>query len=120
MATAEAQSERAVGTTGRARLGVHRWLPLVLPVALLIVAVCGAAWTIATVTGQGWTRGARLQMWWYVRTGIIAALLAYGASFAIRRADRDPAWRWAAWACTGSVAIYLMIEYADRPHLILD
>ena len=120
MATAEAQSERATDSAGRARLEVHRWLPLVLPVALLVLAVAGIAWTVATVIGQGWTLGTRHQMWWYVRTGIIAALLAFGASFAIRRVDRDPAWRWAAWACTGSVAIYLMIEYSDRLHLILD
>jgi hypothetical protein len=117
VATAEAQSDTE--SAGRARLGVHQWLPLVLPVALLVIAVGGIAWTIATVIGQGWTLGTRLQMWWYVRTGIIAALLAYGASFAIRRADRDPAWRWGAWACTGAVAVYLMIEYADRLHLIV-
>jgi hypothetical protein len=99
--------------------GVRRWLPLVLPVGLLVIAICGIAWAISTVTGERWTRGAQLQMWWYVRTGVIAALLTYGASSAIRRADRDPAWRWGAWACTGSVAMYLLLEYADRLHLIL-
>ena len=46
---------------------------------------------------------------WYLRAGVVFALLSYGAYQSIKRADRDRAWRWAAWACAGGALTYLAI-----------
>ena len=99
--------------------GVRRWLPLVLPVILFALALAGIVWTITLGVRDGWTFGAQLSTWWYGRTAVIGALLVYGAAFSIRRADRDATWRWAAWACTGCVVAYLLLEYASRLRLIV-
>ena len=94
--------------------GVRRWLPLVLPVAMFTLAVGGIVWSITTGVRQGWTVGTQVVTWLYVRNGVIAALFVYAAAFSIRRADRDRSWRWAAWACTGFVLAYLILDLAFR------
>lgn len=99
--------------------GVRRWLPLVLPVTVLLMAVAGMVWTVTTGARHGWTLGSQVASWWYVRAGAIAALLVYAANFSIRRADRDPAWRRGAWACTGFVAAYLILDFASRLRLLV-
>jgi hypothetical protein len=99
--------------------GVQRWLPLVLPAVLLVLAVAGILWTITIGVREAWTFGGQLATWWYGRTAAIAALLVFGAAFSIRRADRDPTWRWAAWACTGCVIAYLGLDYASRLRLVV-
>lgn len=99
--------------------GVQRWLPLVLPAVLLALAAAGILWTITIGIREGWTFGGQQATWWYGRTAAIAAFVVYGAAFSIRRADRDPTWRWAAWACTGCVVAYLGLEYASRLRLLI-
>ena len=94
--------------------GVRRWLPLVLPAALFTIAVAGAVWTTTDALRTEWTYGRQLAMWWYGRTAVIGALLVYAAAFSIRRADRDAAWRLGAWACTGCVVAYLLLDYGSR------
>lgn len=90
------------------RNGLLRWLPMLLPLSLLTVAVGLLAWSITWVAGD-WTVGERVAQRAYLRSGVFAALLSYGAYFSIRRADRDRAWRWAAWACTGVALASLAI-----------
>jgi len=99
--------------------GVRRWLPLVLPGALLAMVVGGIVWVVTIGVRQGWTLGSQIALWSYVRTGAIAALLVLAAAFSIRRADHDRAWRWRAWACTGCVVAYLMFDLVARLRLIV-
>ena len=69
--------------------GVRRWLPLMLPAALLTMAVMAMVWTIVAGLEDGWTYGHQgPATWWYGRFVAIDALLVWAAVFAIRRADR--------------------------------
>ena len=102
-------------TTPASRItGVRRWLPLMLPAALLTMAVMAMVWTIVAGLEDGWTYGHQLATWWYGRFVAIDALLVWAAVFAIRRANSDPAWRRGAWACTGCVDAHLILDYGPR------
>jgi hypothetical protein len=81
--------------------GILRWLPMVLPVFLLMFTVAYIVWSLITWVPGGLTRGERVVLWAYLRAAVIGAILSFAAYFSIGRADGDRAWRWAAWACTG-------------------
>ncbi len=88
--------------------GLLRWLPLLLPIALLAATVVMIVWSTTLYPGRS-TRGERTLQLEYLRAGALFALLAAGAWRCIQRADRDRAWRWAAWACAGGALAYLAI-----------
>lgn len=90
--------------------GVVRWLPMLLPIALLTASVGLIVWSITVYPG-GSTLGERTAQRLYLRAGVVFALLSYGAYQSIKRADRDRAWRWAAWACAGGALTYLASLY---------
>jgi hypothetical protein len=90
------------------RTGILRWLPIVLPVFRLTLAVVFIVWSLTWVPG-GLTRGERAVQRMYVQAAVIGAVLSYAAYFSIGRADRDRAWRWAAWACTGCALLPLAL-----------
>jgi hypothetical protein len=98
------------GPPARSRTGLVRWLPMLVPVALLAAAVGVIVWSITWHPG-GSTSGERTFQLSYLRAGIVFALLSYGAHQSIKRADRDGAWRWAAWACAGGALTYLAVWY---------
>jgi HAAS domain-containing protein len=105
-AVAEAFTDE--GAPVRKRTGILRWLPMVLPVFRLALAVALIVWSLTWVPG-GLTGGERVVQRVYLRTGLVAAILSYAAYFSIGRADRDRAWRWAAWACTGCALLPLAL-----------
>jgi hypothetical protein len=88
--------------------GLLRWSPLLIPLSFLTVAVSFLIWSI-TWMFNGWSAGERVAQRAYLQTGVIDALFSYAAYLCIKRADRDRAWRWAAWACTGLVLASLAI-----------
>jgi hypothetical protein len=89
------------------RTGAVRWLPIVLPLALLVEALGLVVWSI-TWLADGWTVGERTVLWGYLRTAAFAGLLVFATAFCIRRGDHDRAWRWAAWACTGCAVLFVV------------
>jgi hypothetical protein len=91
--------------------GPRRWLPMLLPLALLAETIGLILWGTITWIPDGWTVGERIVVWHYVRTAVVAGLLSYAARFSIQHADRDRAWRWAAWACTACVVVYLAVGW---------
>jgi HAAS domain-containing protein len=91
------------------RTGMLRWLPMVLPIFLLTVTVVFILWSLIDWVPGGLTRGERVVERVYLRAAVIAAILSYAAYFSIGRADRDRAWRWAAWACTGCALLPLAL-----------
>lgn len=99
---------RGQGPAVSHRTGLARWLPMLLPVVLLTVTVASLLSGLTWISG-GLTVGERVALLSYARTATIAALLSYGAYQCIRRADVDPAWRWAAWACTGGAVMSFLI-----------
>ena len=88
--------------------GARRWLPMVLPVAMLLLALGVIVVSIVAWWPGGMTSGERHAQRAYLRTGLIAAALSYAAYFAIRRADNDVAWRIAAWACSPFALVLLL------------
>ena len=81
--------------------GLVRWLPMLVPLVLLTAAVassCGAS--PCTPAARRAANGP--SNWLYLRAGVVFAFLSYGVYQSIKRADRDSAWRWAAWACAGA------------------
>ena len=92
------------------RTGILRWLPMVLPVFRLMLAVAFIAWSLISWVPGGLTRGDRVVLRVYLQAAVIGAVLSHAAYFSIGRADRDRAWRWAAWSCTGfallTIAVY--------------
>ena len=88
--------------------GLVRWLPMLVPLVLLTAAVGFIVWSITLYPG-GSTRGERTFQLSYLRAGVVFAFLTYGGYQSIKRADRDGAWRWAAWACAGGALTYLAI-----------
>jgi hypothetical protein len=88
--------------------GLRRWLPMLLPMALLTAAAGFLVWSTTVYPGSS-TLGERTVQLAYVRAGVVFALLSYGAYQSIKRADRETAWRWVAWACTGGALTYLAI-----------
>ncbi len=91
--------------------GPLRWLPLLLPLALLAETIGLLLWRSITWIPGGWTVGERTVLWQHVRVGLIAGLLSYAAGLSIRHADRDRTWRWAAWACSACVVVYLALGW---------
>ena len=89
--------------------GTLRWLPMLLPVLLFTLAVGHLAWSLAWLSG-GLTTGEQVVQRMYLRAAVIAAVLSYAAYRFIRRAHRDPTWRWAAWLCTGSALLTLAMR----------
>lgn len=88
--------------------GFLRWLPMLLPIAMLTATVGALAWSI-TFLANGLTVGERTVQLSYLRAAVVPAALTYGAYQSIKRADRDRAWRWAAWACTAGALTYLPV-----------
>ena len=90
--------------------GIVRWLPMALPVFVLTFRVAYIVWHLITWVPGGLTRGEHVVLWGYVRAAVIGAIVSYAAYFSIGRADRDRAWRWAAWACTGFALLPLALH----------
>lgn len=102
-------------TPPRANLsGVLRWLPMVLPIVLLATGVGYIAWSLITLVRGDMTVGKGVVQRTYLRTGLITgmigAILSYAAYLSIGHADRDRAWRWAAWACTAFVLLTVALD----------
>jgi hypothetical protein len=89
--------------------GARRWLPMLAPLALLADRIGLLLWSSVTWLPSGFTVGERNVLWQYVRAAVVAGLLSYSARFSIRRADRDRAWRGAAWVCTVCVVACLAL-----------
>jgi hypothetical protein len=88
--------------------GWRRWAPLALPAVHLIISVALIAWSLSWLQG-GLTLGEqRLQTSYMIHTAIVAAL-ATGTYVAIRYADRDPAWRRAAWFFAGLTVVFMVV-----------
>lgn len=83
----------------------RRWAPIAVPGVLLAMGVAMTAWSLAWLSG-GLTLGEQVaQRQYFLWTGLGGALTA-GTFIAIRRGDRDPAWRIGAWflaALTGAI-----------------
>jgi hypothetical protein len=87
--------------------GPMRWLPMLVPLFLLVPAAGFLAWNLTWYSG-GLTTGEQLVQRTYALRALIAGALTCAAYLSIRRAHRDSAWRWAAWLCTGcAVAVAL-------------
>lgn len=86
------------GAHGSDSTGVPRWLPLLPPLLLFVVAVGFLAWSVVWIA-DGWTVGERTTQQGYLRAAVTTGALSYGAYFSIERAHGDPAWRWGAWIC---------------------
>jgi len=97
------------GTRAPDSTGTLRWLPMLLPVLLFTLAVGHLGWTLTWLSG-GLTTGEQAVQRMYLRAAVIAAVLSYAAYRFIRRAHRDPTWRWAAWLCTGSALLTLAMR----------
>jgi hypothetical protein len=92
--------------------GPRRWLPMVLPLAVLAESIGLLVWNGITWLPRGLTLGQRIVLWRYLREVVVGCVISYAALLAIRRADRDRAWRWAAWACsTVCVVAYLALGW---------
>jgi hypothetical protein len=89
--------------------GARRWLPMLVPLALLAESIGLLLWSSITWLPRGLTVGERTVLWQYVRATVVAGFLSYAARLSIWRADGDRAWRWAAWACTACVVAYLAL-----------
>lgn len=98
------------GTHGSDSASALRWLPVLLPTVLFMQAIGFLAWSITWISG-GLTIGEKVAQRTYLTTALVTGTLACGAYFAITRARRDQAWRWAAWLCTG---IALLVILAPR------
>jgi hypothetical protein len=78
--------------------GVLRWLPLLPPLLLFVVALGFLASSVEWLA-DGSTVGERVAQQSYLWRTVTSGALSFGAYFAIRRVPTDPAWRWGAWAC---------------------
>jgi len=91
------------------RSGVVRWLPLALPIGLLVVSIV-AALALLTSLGDGWTVGDGVALRALLWMAVIAIVLALASFLAIQRADLDRTWRWVAWAGSGAVIAYFILR----------
>jgi hypothetical protein len=73
---------------------------MILPAILLAVATSVTAWSLSLVR-DGLTLGEERAQRWYLLHTVVVGALAAGTHVAIRRADREPHWRRAAWFCAG-------------------
>ena len=88
--------------------GARRWLPMVLPVAMLALALGVTLVRLVAWWPDGMTAGQGHVLRAYLVIGAVAAALSAAAYAAIRRADTDRAWRVAAWACSPVAAALLL------------
>jgi hypothetical protein len=87
--------------------GWRRWAPMALPAVNLIIGGALIAWSLSWLPG-GLTRGEqRVQTSYGIHMAIVGAL-ATGTYVAIRSADRDPAWRRAAWFFAGLTVVFVV------------
>ena len=90
------------------RTGLVRWLPMLVPIALLTATVGFIVWSITLYPG-GSTLGERTFQTGLspsggrLRTPLLRRVPVHQACRSRR------AWRWAAWACTGGALTYLAI-----------
>ena len=99
------------GSAASNNTGAWRWLPILLPLGLLMSTTGLLVWrSLAWIPG-GLTVGERTVLWHDVRSMAIAVLVTWAAWFSIRRADRDRAWQWAAWACAIGVVVTSLLHW---------
>jgi hypothetical protein len=84
--------------------GATRWLPMLVPALLLVVAGGQLVWSLTWLRGDV-TVGEQVAQSAATRhllpIAAIAAVLSYASYASIRRAHGDRSWRWVAWLCTG-------------------
>ena len=91
--------------------GWRRWMPIVLPAVVLVVALMISVSSLLLLR-DGLTYGLRVVLWRNLRyTAAIGALTAM-TYVAVRNGDRDPAWRQAAWALTAVTAVTVAMRAA--------
>lgn len=90
--------------------GVVRWLPMLLPLLMLTSAV-GFGLASLRWFSDGLTRGERALQWDYVRRAAVLAVLTLATGAAIRRADLDRSWRFAAWFGTALALLALVVRW---------
>jgi hypothetical protein len=93
------------------RSGFRRWLPLAIPAMRLLGTV-----SLLLFLGPEWfaddaTRGERYALRASIWSLFFYVVLALAAFAAIRRADRDAAWRVAAWAPTVLVLLGVLARF---------
>jgi hypothetical protein len=92
--------------------GWRRWAPMALPAAHFIFGAALLAWSLSWLAG-GLTLGERrAQTSYLIHTAIVGAL-ATGTYVAIRHADRDPAWRRAAWFSAGLTVVFAIVSVGN-------
>jgi hypothetical protein len=97
------------GAHGSSSTGLRRWLPLLPPMLLFVVAAGLLAWTVVWIA-DGWTVGERAAQRGYLLSAVTTGALSYGAYFSIKHAHGDPAWRWGAWMCVGLALLMLVVS----------
>lgn len=82
---------------------------MALPVGWLTVLI-GTALAMLISLRDGWTVGDRVAMRTSLLLAVMAAVLTMGSFSSIQRADQNASWRWAAWAGSGAVIVYLVLR----------
>lgn len=90
----------------RGRRGLVRWLPVLVPLTLLVAHLGAFAWSATLIVG-GWTVGERTLQAGYAKACVVPAVLSMVAFWAVRRADHDARWRRLAWACAAAGTLML-------------
>ncbi len=77
------------GAHGSDSTGLPRWLPLLPPLLLFVVAAGFLAGSVVWIA-DGWTVGERTAQRAYLLAAVTTGALSYGAYFSIKRAHVDP------------------------------
>lgn len=95
----------------RSMRGWRRWTPIVLPAAVLVVALMVSLSRLLWLR-HGPTYGQRVVLWHSLRYTAVVGALTATTYVAIRNGDRDPAWRRAAWVLTAVTAVTMAVRAA--------
>lgn len=91
--------------------GWRRWTPIVLPAAVLVVALMVSLSSLLLLR-HGLTYGVRVVLWHNLRHTAVIGALAAMTYVAIGNGDRDPAWRRAAWVLAAVTAVIVALSAA--------
>lgn len=92
--------------------GWRRWTPIVPPVVVLLAGVANTAWNLIYLLREGPTLGGRIGLVYSLLYTAVAGALTAATFVAIRKGDRDPSWRRAAWVFGALTGVVVFLSYA--------